>query len=90
MDWLADEYLSVSIETLNKYGIKATIFATHDSALLRGLDPLNYEIGLHPNFTATCVKVGLAPKCSSLGKRQGQPRLAIDVVGWIHQIRISE
>lgn len=50
LDWLTDEYLSESVEILEKYGIKATIFATHESALLRGLDPLNYEIGLHPNF----------------------------------------
>ena len=50
LDWLADEYLSASLDILEKYRVKATIFATHESALLRELDPLDYEIGLHPNF----------------------------------------
>ncbi len=50
LDWLSDEYLAISIDILAKYGVKATIFATHDSRLLRSLDSDDYEIGLHPNF----------------------------------------
>ena len=50
LDWLADEYLSATIELLEKYQLRATFFATHDSAALRDLEGESYEIALHPNF----------------------------------------
>ena len=50
IDWLCDEYLSVTLDLLNNYGLKATFFATHKSQLLNNLDKKSFEIGLHPNF----------------------------------------
>lgn len=50
LDWLADEYLSVTIDLLQKYELSATFFATHDSAALRELEGDSCEIALHPNF----------------------------------------
>jgi hypothetical protein len=50
IDWLCDEYLSVTLDLLNNYGLKATFFATHKSQLLYTLDKKSFEIGLHPNF----------------------------------------
>ena len=50
VDWVNDEILEHTVDILLKYGLKATFFATHDSALLRSLDPEQFEIGLHPNF----------------------------------------
>ena len=50
IDWLGDEYLSVTLDLLKKYDLKATFFATHDSQLLHELDSRCFEIALHPNF----------------------------------------
>ena len=50
VDWLCDEYLSVTLDILKSYGLKGTFFATHKSKLLNALDKRKFEIGLHPNF----------------------------------------
>ena len=49
-DWLCDEFLEVTIETLNRFDLPATFFATNDSNLLKSLDHNRFEIALHPNF----------------------------------------
>lgn len=53
IDWLCDEYLTVTLELLKQYNVKATFFATHDSQLLKSLTAEQFEIGLHPNFSPT-------------------------------------
>lgn len=50
VDWVNDKILDYVIELLDTYNIKATFFATHDSALLKQLGSIQFEIGLHPNF----------------------------------------
>jgi peptidoglycan/xylan/chitin deacetylase (PgdA/CDA1 family) len=50
VDWANDNILDYTLNKLNKYGVKATFFSTHDSVILKGLDQDKFEIGLHPNF----------------------------------------
>lgn len=51
VDWAPEPAIEMSIDLLNRYGIRATFFATHDSEILRQAqrDEL-IEIGLHPNY----------------------------------------
>jgi len=50
IDWVPDKIIEYVVELLEGYQIKATFFATHDSAFLKSLDRKKYEIGIHPNF----------------------------------------
>jgi len=50
VDWACDEIIEYSINLLKEYKVKATIFATHESELLRSLKQETFEIGIHPNF----------------------------------------
>ena len=50
IDWAPDEIVKFVIDTLSEYQVKATLFATHDSTLLKSLDTNRYEIGIHPDF----------------------------------------
>lgn len=50
VDWANDNILKYCLNLLEKYNVKATLFATNDSKLLKELDSAKYEIGLHPNF----------------------------------------
>jgi Polysaccharide deacetylase len=50
VDWAPEHVLQSVIARLVRAGVPATFFATHDSPTLRGLDPGQFEVGLHPNF----------------------------------------
>lgn len=51
LDWVIDEVLEEVVELLDRYGVKATLFVTHDSRLVSDLKQSdNFEIGIHPNF----------------------------------------
>lgn len=50
VDWAHEEVLADTIALLDRFGAKATFFATHDSPTLRELDRERYEIAIHPNF----------------------------------------
>jgi len=52
-DWACDEVIEYSIQFLEEYDVKATIFATHESSLLKSLDPKKFEVGIHPNLAAS-------------------------------------
>jgi hypothetical protein len=51
IDWAHDEILAKTIDLLDRSGVQATWFVTHDTPLLERLcaNP-NYELGIHPNF----------------------------------------
>lgn len=51
IDWVSDTIIKYSIDLLEKYQIKATLFATHESGFLKSLSKNKYEIGIHPNLT---------------------------------------
>ena len=50
LDWVADEAVDDAVARLRDAGVRATIFATHHSPVLEGLDPAEFEVGLHPSF----------------------------------------
>jgi len=51
IDWAPDEVVKFVIDTLFEYQVKATLFATHKSELIKSLDISRYEIGIHPDFS---------------------------------------
>lgn len=50
IDWAPDKVLGHTLEMISRAGICCTLFATHETTLLKGLDPKQFEIGIHPNF----------------------------------------
>jgi hypothetical protein len=51
IDWAADEVLGDTVDLVERSGVPATWFATHDTPVLkRILDNPSFEVGLHPNF----------------------------------------
>lgn len=50
VDWALEEVIQMAVGLVNFHGIKATFFATHDSAVLRQAEREGHEIGLHPFF----------------------------------------
>lgn len=57
VDWARDETMLPLFELMSEANIKATVFATHESELLKSLDAAQFEIGLHPNFNDRCTSV---------------------------------
>ncbi len=50
IDWAPDKVLGHTLELISKSGVPCTLFATHSTGLLNGLDKKQFEIGVHPNF----------------------------------------
>jgi hypothetical protein len=49
LDWAPEEVLDDTLQLLSRHGATATVFATHDSPVLRRAGAL-VEVGVHPNF----------------------------------------
>ncbi|MBN8704012.1 MAG: hypothetical protein J0M08_13170 [Bacteroidetes bacterium] len=50
IDWACEEVIADTISLFEKYNVKCTFFATHDSSVLKNCNKDLFEIGLHPNF----------------------------------------
>lgn len=50
LDWAPEEVVADTIEILERFPVGATFFATHASALMRGLERPRHELAIHPNF----------------------------------------
>ncbi len=50
MDWASDEILQYAIDFIKTKGVKATIFATHFTELLKEIINIGSEVGIHPDF----------------------------------------
>jgi hypothetical protein len=50
IDWAPDAVVADTLELLAAHGARATLFATHDTAVLRGVEADGLEVGIHPNF----------------------------------------
>jgi peptidoglycan/xylan/chitin deacetylase (PgdA/CDA1 family) len=50
IDWAPDAVIEDTLALLDAHGAKATLFATHETAVLDGLDAGRIEVGIHPNF----------------------------------------
>ena len=51
IDWVSDTIIKYVVDLLERYQVKATLFATHESAFLESLDKKKFEVEIHPNFT---------------------------------------
>jgi len=54
IDWAPDEVVEYFVNLLEQYRVKATLFATHESNLIKSLDSTKYEVGIHPIFHDGC------------------------------------
>ncbi len=51
IDWAPDECIAYACTIIKKHGLKATLFATHSSPLLKELESdSDFEIAIHPNL----------------------------------------
>jgi hypothetical protein len=51
VDWAPDEAIANAMSALDERGLRATVFATHDSPVLRSIAAAGvHEVALHPNF----------------------------------------
>ncbi len=50
IDWAPDEVLEYTLDIIVSAGIPCTLFATHKTSVLEGLDAEQFEICVHPNF----------------------------------------
>jgi hypothetical protein len=50
LDWCPDFMLDYTLEIFSKNDIRCTIFATHKTDLLKGLNKNKFELSIHPNF----------------------------------------
>lgn len=51
LDWCSDEVLLFTLELVNQYNMKCTIFVTHETPILKYLrENPKIELGIHPNF----------------------------------------
>lgn len=51
VDWAPEGVLEEVLRELDDSGVRATLFATHESGLLTSLEPGALEVALHPHFT---------------------------------------
>jgi hypothetical protein len=52
IDWAPDRVLAHTLELFSRAGVPCTLFATHATPLLQGLDSGQFETGIHPNFNS--------------------------------------
>tara|TARA_Y100001970_G_scaffold294294_1_gene449954 strand:+ start:24182 stop:24928 length:747 start_codon:yes stop_codon:yes gene_type:complete len=51
LDWASEDCLNYYLNSLNSFGIKPLVFATHNSKILKKFQKKNLvDVGLHPNF----------------------------------------
>ncbi len=50
LDWAPDPVLADALALVDDLGIPVTLFCTHPTPLLEGLDPARVELAWHPNF----------------------------------------
>lgn len=50
VDWAPDAVVADTLELLAAHGARATLFATHETTVLRGIEADGFEVGIHPNF----------------------------------------
>lgn len=50
IDWAADDVIINALNLFSDYGIKATLFFTHYTELIKDIDRKMFEVAIHPNF----------------------------------------
>jgi hypothetical protein len=50
IDWAPDEVIEDTLALFEKYEVKCTLFATHESDVIKNCNRQLFEVGIHPNF----------------------------------------
>ena len=50
IDWAAEEVIEDTLQLFEQYNVKCTVFATHQSSVVKSCNREIFEIGIHPNF----------------------------------------
>lgn len=50
IDWAEEEVITYMLDIFEEYQVKCTLFATHESQVLRKCNKDLFEIAIHPNF----------------------------------------
>lgn len=50
IDWAHDDVIDYTLNLFAKHNVACTIFATHDTPVLKNLNDSLFEIAIHPNF----------------------------------------
>jgi hypothetical protein len=56
VDWAPEEVLASVARLIDDAGLRATLFATHESDVLAALPDTHFEIGLHPRFNGDLLE----------------------------------
>lgn len=76
VDWAPDYMIAEVLDQIERNGLKATFFATHDSAVLRKIAADGvHEVGLHPNLLPNSTQ-GATLKEAVENLRQAYPNAA--------------
>ncbi len=67
LDWACDEILAPTLNLLNEFGVRATLFCTH----LPGLDLAGHELGAHPVFDGSDYRTALEKSCAIVPGAKG-------------------
>lgn len=68
MDWCSDQVLAAALDRVERAGVAATFFVTHDTPLLARMreNPL-IELGIHPNYNKLLDGVSERPEAGFRG-----------------------
>jgi hypothetical protein len=50
VDWAPDSSIQICLDLLNRFGVKATFFATHHTDMNKEIVLQGHNLGIHPNF----------------------------------------
>ncbi len=50
IDWASEEVLADTFAIFEQYNVKCTLFATHDSEVVKNCNKNIFEVAIHPNF----------------------------------------
>src|SRR5688500_9104547 len=57
IDWAPEEVIDDFFTLLEQYKVKCTVFATHESSVIKNSNRNLFEIGIHPNYN-NCLNGG--------------------------------
>jgi len=66
IDWASDEVLGDALSLIADLDVPATLFCTHASPLLDGLDPARVELAWHPNFLGSADEIEVIEEMARL------------------------
>lgn len=56
IDWALDEVIDDFLSILKSYQVSATLFCTHESEVVKGMNSNQFETAIHPNFNPSIIQ----------------------------------